>query len=302
MNKKYLIIGSGAIGTFYSSRLSMAGQHIISWSRNDRDFIANNGYKVKSFLGDYDFFPNQLIANPEDLTDEVDYVIVSTKALPSINIVSILKKVVSKNTAIIIIQNGIHIENEIAKHFPDNQIISAIAFIGVSRDQINVIRHQEYGKLIVGNYNNIDLNSINYFVESIKKTEIEVVKTENILMERWKKLVWNGAFNPLSVVLGKKTTRQILDNKLARKLAENIMQEIVMLAKNDNCELPENIIDVNITATEQMSPYKTSMLLDYEANRPMEIDAIIGNAIKFGQSKSISTPYLSTIYAILSNY
>jgi 2-dehydropantoate 2-reductase len=66
--------------------------------------------------------------------------------------------------------------------------------------------------------------------------------------------------------------------------------------------LPADVIEKNIVATKKMKPYKTSMLLDFEAGRQMEVEAIIGNAIKFAQSKSISTPYLSTIYAIIANY
>ena len=129
-----------------------------------------------------------------------------------------------------------------------------------------------------------------------------MVVTDEILLERWKKLVWNGAFNPLSVVLRGKNTAEILNSDLALNLVKNIMNEICNLAKIDNCELPADVIEKNIVATKKMKPYKTSMLLDFEAGRQMEVEAILGNAIKFAQSKSITTPYLSTIYAIITNY
>ena len=141
------------------------------------------------------------------------------------------------------------------------------------------------------------------FLENLwKKSGIEVVVTDEILLERWKKLVWNGAFNPLSVVLRGKNTAEILNSDLALNLVKNIMNEICNLAKIDNCELPADVIEKNILATQKMKPYKTSMLLDFEAGREMEVEAILGNAIKFAQSKSMSTPYLSTIYAIIANY
>ena len=301
MAKKYLIIGAGAVGTFYGSKLSQAGDQIIIWSRNDSEIIAKNGYKIKSYMGDYDFNPYLVIKNLHDLREDIDFIIVSTKVLPDIDIVDLISKVIKKNIAIIIIQNGIHIEKNIADKFSSNQIISALAFIGVSRTNPNEINHQEYGKLIFGNYNNIDSIAINYFAKSLEKSGLEILLSSNILSERWKKLIWNGAFNPLSVVLGKKNTQQILENNLAIDLAKNIMQEIVMLAKHDGCKFENDIIDKNILATKKMLPYKTSMLLDFEANRPMEIQAIIGNAVKFAQSKSLSIPYLSTIYAIISN-
>jgi 2-dehydropantoate 2-reductase len=66
--------------------------------------------------------------------------------------------------------------------------------------------------------------------------------------------------------------------------------------------LPEGVIEKNIDATEKMKPYKTSMLLDFESKRKMETEAILGNALRFAQNKSIAVPYISTLYALLSNY
>ena len=95
---------------------------------------------------------------------------------------------------------------------------------------------------------------------------------------------------------------RVLDSFRNETFDKNIMKEICELAKADNCELPIDVIEKNIVATQKMKPYKTSMLLDFEAGREMEVEAILGNAIKFAQSKSMSTPYLSTIYAIIANY
>ncbi|MFM6972783.1 MAG: ketopantoate reductase C-terminal domain-containing protein, partial [Alphaproteobacteria bacterium] len=126
-----------------------------------------------------------------------------------------------------------------------------------------VINHQEYGRLIVGAYGkNIDDNIVTNFINLFDKNLVEIEFTKNIKLERWKKLIWNGAFNPLSVVLGTKTTEQIVNNELALNLAQNIMEEIYFLAKEDECELPADIIEKNILATKKMKPYKTSMLLD----------------------------------------
>ena len=92
----------------------------------------------------------------------------------------------------------------------------------------------------------------------------------------------------------------MLQNQHCRQLIMQVMQEVFLLAKADNCPLPSNIIAEKISYTEKMVPYETSMLLDFKNNRPMEIEAILGNALKFAQQKSIPTPYLSSLYALLS--
>ena len=299
---KILVIGAGAIGSFYSAKLAQVGAEITLWCRSDYDFIKKNGIKIESYEGDFQFIPHKILENLDEIDDEFDYILIATKALPTIDIPALIKNILKAKTKIILIQNGIHIEKNIAENFPNNELISAIAFIGVSRKSAGVICHQEYGKIIIGTYGEKASDAVHFLENLWKKSGIEVVVTDEILLERWKKLVWNGAFNPLSVVLRGKNTAEILNSDLALNLVKNIMNEICNLAKIDNCELPADVIEKNIVATKKMKPYKTSMLLDFEAGREMEVEAILGNAIKFAQSKSMSTPYLSTIYAIIANY
>ncbi len=299
---KILVIGAGAIGSFYSAKLAQVGVEVTLWCRSDYDFVKKNGIKIESYEGNFQFNPHKILQNLDEINDEFDYILIATKALPTIDIPDLIKNILKPKTKIILIQNGIHIEKNIAENFPNNELISVIAFIGVSRKSAGIICHQEYGKLIIGTYGAKASESVHFLENLWKKSGIEVVVTDEILLERWKKLVWNGAFNPLSVVLGAKNTVEILNNDLALNLVKNVMNEICNLAKIDNCELPADVIEKNIVATQKMKPYKTSMLLDFEAGREMEIEAILGNAIKFAQSKSLSTPYLSTIYAIIANY
>ena len=299
---KVLVIGAGAIGSYFGAKLSLSGYDVILWCRSDYDVVENHGVKIESYQGDWHFKPFKVLRHPQDLTDKVDYVLIATKALPNIDIYRLINNIINPNAKIIIIQNGINIEKNIADKFPHHEIISAIAFIGIHRKSPGVIYHQEYGKLIIGSYKNSASDAVKLLAQSWQKSGVEVSVTENIQLERWRKLVWNGAFNPLSVVLGSKDTQQIMHNNLSLQLVKNLMHEICILAKEDGCELPNDVIDDNLAATVKMRPYKTSMLLDFEAGRPMEIEAIIGNAVKFAQFKSIPIPYLSTVYAIISNY
>ena len=299
---KILVIGAGAVGSFYGAKLANAGAEVSIWCRSDYDFIKKNGIKIESYMGDFHFTPYKVLKNLDEAEDEFDYILVATKALPSIDICGLLKNILQPKTKIILVQNGIHIEKNIAQSFPNNELISAIAFIASSRKSIGVVHHQEYGKITIGTYDDKASDEVRFLANLWQNSGVEVEVSDKILFERWKKLVWNGPFNPLSVILHGKNTLEILNNDLAMNLVKNIMKEICELAKADNCELPIDIIEKNIIATQKMNPYKTSMLLDFEAGRQMEVEAILGNAVKFAQSKSILIPYLSTIYAILANY
>lgn len=77
------------------------------------------------------------------------------------------------------------------------------------------------------------------------------------------------------------------------------MTEVQTLAKADGYILTDDDIQRNITDTQNMAPYKTSMLLDYENRRPLETEAILGNAVRFAAKKGILVPRLETLYACL---
>jgi 2-dehydropantoate 2-reductase len=299
---KILVIGAGAIGSFYGFLLEKSGAKMILWCRSNADLIQKNGIKIISNQHNYHFKPYKILKNLEDLDEKIDYVLIATKHLPNIDITALIRKVINPNCKIILIQNGIHIEKNIAKNFPQNELISILAFVAVSRRSDILIEHFDYGRLVIGSYNSQATASCHQLAQMWQKSGIEVKIVDNILRERWKKLVWNASFNPLSVILRGANTQQILSNPLNSELVRNVMAEVCKLAEADDCKLEDDVIENNIQATLSMKPYKTSMLLDFEASRLMEVEAILGNALKFAQSKSITTPYLSTIYAIISNF
>jgi 2-dehydropantoate 2-reductase len=78
-----------------------------------------------------------------------------------------------------------------------------------------------------------------------------------------------------------------------------LMAEVHAIAAALGHTLPAGIIDQQIDGTRQMPAYKTSMLLDYEAGRPMETEAILGNAVRAGRRAGVSVPHLEAIYALM---
>ena len=300
--KKILIIGAGAIGGFYGAKLSQSGAEVSLLCRSDYDQVKKQGMEIKSHLGNFNFKPHQVIKDSSEYKDVPDYVLVTTKVLPEINFKKLLDPVIKKNTAIVLIQNGIHIEREFIELFPNQELISILAFVCVSKTDKGKIFHQDYGKLIIGNFPKLYSKKAEYLADLWKKSGIEVELSQDILKDRWKKLIWNAAFNPISVLSRGCNTNEILKNYATKNLVINVMNEVLLLSKLDGVLIEEDVIEKNISMTEKMKPYKTSMLLDFEANRKLEIEAILGNALKFAKEKSITVPYISTLYALLTCY
>jgi 2-dehydropantoate 2-reductase len=300
--KKFLVIGAGAIGGFYGAKLAQAGAEVSLVCRSDYEVVKKNGIAIKSVFGDFHFTPKNVLRDVCDYKDEADFILVATKVLPEISVVDLIAPALKQKTSIVLLQNGIHIEEPIKNSFPNHHLISVLAFVCVSRNAAGMILHQDYGRLVVGDYPSGISQKTSELIELWKKSGVPCEAIENIQLERWRKLVWNAAFNPMSVLSGGANTKEILNNKAAQNLAQNVMKEICILAKADGCELPENVIEKNIEMTQKMQPYKTSMLLDFEAKRKMEVEAILGNAIRFAEIKNIEVPHLLSLYGLLSCY
>jgi len=297
---KILLFGTGAVGSFYAGKLSQAGASVSVVSRSDYDIVKNRGILIKSILGDFHFIPERVLKKGEDYKDSADYIIVATKVLPEIDIHNIIKEAVTPGSSIVLLQNGIDIEKPVAEKFPGNEIISALAFICVSRAEYGSVNHQDYGNLTIGRYPGGSSDKVLKLAEMFSKSGLNVDNTEDVIAARWKKLLWNAPFNPLSVICGGANTREMLGNPEIKNLCIEIMKEVLILSIADGHPLNEVMIRKNIKDTEIMTPYKTSMLLDYENKRPMEVEAILGNALRIAEKYNINTPSIKIIYALLS--
>jgi len=307
MNKKILVIGSGAIGSFYGAKLAKAGADVTVLARSDFQKVKQDGILIKSYEGDFTFKPSRVIQNVEEYQDRADFIIIATKVLSSIDVVEIVKPVLdfanNKNDAsLVLIQNGIHIEEPIIKALPNQHLISALAFICVGKISPAVIHHQFFGKIVIGDYPQGSCAKTKILFDLFNQSQVPCFLAENIKLERWKKLIWNIGFNPTSVLTGGLNTAGMLDNPATKVLIERIMEEVKILALADGCTLAEDVIQKNIDDTLIMPPYKTSMLLDFEAGRKMEVEAILGNALRFAELKNIDVPCIRTFYGLLSCY
>jgi len=294
-----LVVGAGAIGGFYGGKLAQAGAHVSTVCRSDYDIVKDRGFEIKSRLGDFHFMPEKVIHDAGEYGGYADYVLVGLKVLPQVNMPELVRPAVGPQTAIVLIQNGVEIEGPVAGAFPGNEIISGMAFICVSRPAPGIIHHQDFGRLTIGNYPTGISERTKALGELFEAAGVTCQLTEDAVTARWQKLVWNAPFNPISVLGNGVDTRAMLESEESTKLIGEVMEEVCRISKAAGHPLPPSIVRRNIDDTRAMTPYKTSMLLDHEAKRPMEVEAIVGNAVRAARRENVSVPHLETLYALL---
>ncbi|WKJ90331.1 2-dehydropantoate 2-reductase [Methylomonas montana] len=298
MSDKVLVVGAGAIGGFYGALLARAGAEVAVVCRSDYQVVKRQGYRIESHaLGNWQFMPGQVLRDVREYQDQADYLLLCTKLTADIDRVGLIRAAASKNTAIVFIQNGVEIEPELQQAFPDNLLISGLAFICCNRVAPGVIDHLAYGKLVLGNLADRDEPETPHLRDLFQKAGIECEIGADIVTSRWQKCVWNAPFNPLSVLSGGLATQAILQNQ--ENFVRRVMQEVCSIAAACGHALPAGIVEANIALTGDMPPYKTSMLLDFERGHTMETEAILGNAVRAAQRQGVDCPCLQSLYALM---
>ena len=111
--------------------------------------------------------------------------------------------------------------------------------------------------------NNIQINNINMNI--LGRENLDMV-TDDVKKARWKKLVWNAPFNPISVLSHGLNTIEILSNPLTKELVENVMKEVQQAAALDGVCLEDYVLEKNISDTLTMKPYKIYIYFHFFLN------------------------------------
>ncbi|MGZ4785180.1 MAG: ketopantoate reductase C-terminal domain-containing protein, partial [Acidimicrobiales bacterium] len=135
-------------------------------------------------------------------------------------------------------------------------------------------------------------------VADLSAAGVEATALEDLETGRWRKLVWNMAFNGLSVTEDAQTDRLVGDPELRARAIE-IMGEVVAAADAAGHGFDPAFIDQMVTTTERMTPYKPSMKLDFEAGRALELDAIYAAPIAAARAAGVDMPASAALLAEL---
>ena len=296
---RILIVGAGAVGAFYGALLHRGGARVEVVARSDAAVVRAEGYRIDSPLGDLSFRPAAVYETVKAARgkDGPDYLVLAVKVLDDLDRAALIEPAVGSATAIVLIENGIDIEAPIAAAFPQTPLISGIAFIGARRTAPGRVHHQAFGRLVLGDYPGGIGPASRRFAALLEAGGMAGKLTDSVVTERWRKCVWNAAFNPMSVLAGGADTRRLLAGD--EPLLQTLMQEVWTVAAAEGHPLPENLVSASLANTRDMPAYKTSMALDFLAGRSLETEAILGNVVRAAARHDLAVPHLRTLYGLL---
>lgn len=306
MDKKkrvYAIVGTGAIGGYYGSLLKRGGVKVHFLLRSDYSYVARYGLKIESVAGDFELSSVDAHASV-DTMPKCDVVIVSLKTTQNESLKDILPYLLKEDSIVVVMQNGLGTEEMLSRELGIKNIIGALCFICSYKIAPGIIKHLDYGQVSLGVFSSKKegagiTRELKEVLDDFLNAGIEAKGVDNLALYRWKKLVWNIPFNGLSVVLDT-TTDVLVNKKESRFLVTELMKEVLAGARACGYFIEEEFISEMIKSTEKMKPYKTSMKLDFETKKPMEIESIFGYPLKVAEQHGAMMPFVKMLYKELS--
>lgn len=293
MTIRYGIVGTGALGGFYGGKLAKAGQQVHFLLRSDYDHVNKYGLQVDSVMGDFHLKKINAYQSAEEMP-VCDVILICLKTTGNQILSELLKPLIHSNSVIVLLQNGLGLEEDLSAKFPEVQIAGGLAFICSNKIGPGHIQHLDFGKLILGAFNVSNPEILQTVVTDFKLAGIPAELSGDLKFSRWQKLVWNIPFNGMTVVLNT-TTDKIMANEHSRQLAKEMMLEVIHAAKSCGVPLKETLAEQMIDMTIKMKPYAPSMKIDYDFRRPMEIEYIYSNPIETARSEGFEMKKVSML-------
>ncbi len=306
---RYAVVGSGAVGGFYGIRLAHAGADVQFLFRTDADAdaVRTHGLDLRSPDGDL-HLEDVHVARDWTQLDPCDVLVVAVKATSNSDVLAHLAehadRLLAPDGGILLVQNGIGVEPGLAAVVPGREVLGGLAFLCSHRVGPRQIEHLDYGTLTIAAHAAEEAPAgvtplMRAIAADLDAAGTQAVLDEDLVRARWRKLMWNIPFNPLSVILDA-TTDALVADPATLDLIGTLMAEVAAAAAAEGRELPPTLIDDLVAATARMAPYATSMKLDADAGRPMEVDVMLAEPLRRAARAGVAMPSVAVLHSQLA--
>lgn len=312
------IYGAGAIGGLVGGLLARKGDAEISLIARGPHLAAirENGLTVEGT--DETFVIDNIRAtdNPAELGPQ-DYVIIALKAHSVSAIVDQMQPLLGPDTAVVTAQNGVpwwyfygvegsDRNKRIKAVDPTGKIwdtigperaIGSVVYQAAEVARPGVIAHMAGDRFPVGEPTGERTARVKELSRLLIAAGLKAPVRTDIRSDIWVKLWGNLSFNPISALTGA-TLNKICENPETRLLAKTMMLEAQAIGESLGIVYPIDV-DKRIEGAAGVGAHKTSMLVDLESGRPMEIDALVSSVQELGIITGHKTPTIDTVAALL---
>jgi 2-dehydropantoate 2-reductase len=192
-------------------------------------------------------------------------------------------------------------EGVAAKAIPQRSVVGCVVHCGASCPEPGLVRALARKHLIIGEPagrypagGNGD--RVARLAALLREAGFDVVESDRIQRDIWYKLWGNMTMNPISALTGA-TMDRILNDPLLAEFCRNIMEEARRVGAKIGCPIDQSV-EERFAITRTLGAFKTSMLQDVEARKPVELDALLAAPVEIGALVEEPTPHMEILLGL----
>lgn len=287
------MVGAGSVGSMLISYLYQADK--------EHFYLLAKGNRAKR-LEEKGVSINECTMKPKVYSDKaqnvsLDLLIIAVKNYSLDTVMEEIKDLITEDTIILPLQNGITATQRLQNAFPGNRVLYGI----ILRTDAHRTGHKVYfttsGEMQIGYADNtVIAPEVSEVYETLKATGINVRIYQDMRRTQWRKWLLNTGASQAAVEVGVECGyfEQVDEIMELMKLC---MDEILEIAKAEKVNITAEDRDEILELLKHYPPHKKmSMLQDLEAGRPIEIDEYAGVVVELGKKHGIPTPVNNVIY------
>ncbi len=312
---KVTIYGAGAIGGWIGVKLAQADCAVSVVARGETlTAVQAEGLRLQT--GDHTVaVPVRASADPAALGVQ-DLVVVAVKAPAMASVAQAIGPLLGPHTVVLTAMNGVpwwffegfggalagtslravDPAGAIARAIPGHHIVGCVVHASCSLNAPGYVRHHFGNKLIIGEPSGVKSERVQQLAALLERAGHEAVVSEQIQKDTWYKLWGNMTVNPVSAMTGA-TTDLILNDDLVRGFVSSVMLEAKEIGARIGIPIDQQPEDRH-QVTRKLGAFKTSMLQDVEAGRPVELDALVAVVKELGELTQVPTPFTDALLGL----
>ena len=313
---KICIYGAGAVGGLLAAWLARAGHDVSVLARGAHlDAIRAHGLRVRS-NDQVQAFKLRAESDPARLGPQ-DYVLVVVKAQSLTDVASRIAPLLGADTSIVTAMNGVpwwffdrlgfrngaeRLESldpggRLARAMPTERIVGCVIHLAASTPEPGLIQHSMGRKLILGEPGGKNSARTQRIADALGAAGFEVLSSNFIEKEFWVKLLGNVSFNPVSA-LTVSTADRLIEDRAIKDYMVAIMREVLAIGRAVGVDAAIDP-EARIEMARVLGPFKTSMLQDLEAGKPLEVDGLLAGTLEVARKAGVQAPFTESLFGLI---
>ncbi|MDT3678094.1 MAG: 2-dehydropantoate 2-reductase [Burkholderiaceae bacterium] len=314
------IVGLGAVGGLLAARLAAAGESVSALARGATlRAVERGGIRlIEPGATDADAAPPvplRASADPAALGEQ-DLVVVALKsnALPAV--APTLAPLIGERTVIVPAMNGvpwwffhgldpafaqrrwtaIDADGAVGQALPAQRVVGCVVHLACSTPEPGVVRRNSGNRLIFGEPDGATSDRLGQIAALFARAGFDVETSARIQHDVWFKLWGNMTVNPISAITGA-TTDRIMDDPLVREFVSATMREAAAVGSRIGLPI-DTAPEERHKITRQLGAFRSSMLQDVDADRPVELDALVASVAEIARAVGVATPNIDALLGL----